>query len=98
MGRTSKCIEETQAFSGQWILCHEPVTLFSWLCRGHKDSLQNNFASGVASCELAWSGLKSLSHIEEVQQGNLMRSFFKNKKVGEGGGGGMEAEVARSHK
>lgn len=35
-------------------------------------------------------GSKRLFHLEELQQGNLKRSSFRNKKVGEHGGGGIE--------
>lgn len=54
-------------------------------------------ARGIASCELAWSGSRRSFHLEELQQGSFMRSSFRDKQVGERGGGSRETVCRRNH-
>lgn len=84
LGRISKCREETQVFSGQWIVCHNPGALFSWVCRPHTDRLQIN--SGQ-SCSLLWTGLiwfQKVISSWRVLAGKL-NEIILYKKVGEVG-------------
>lgn len=80
---------------------HGQVTLFSWLYRGHRDSLQND----CQRCGFLWTVLvwfeKFISNWRG-SSGTFNEIIFRDKKVGEGGGGCMEqtwqeAVSRRSH-